>query len=245
MAQLNQRLIIHLTTTIKNIRYVIGTLRFQKKKEFSYFFLDSRSSVNNVLDCDSKKMVSPLEHITWHSDSVHIKRKDNSVVDKYLYEDIPLCFDTPIITPLYVESIYFENNSCLTPSSDFTAWKGSKCQEVLVLDSSKGFSMIFILVPALDSTESILLGFQFKNNPQDSSRICRLADLVDINHRAGRINLWEGWDMLVIVSPFLCTLLSPVHIQLNQSLRLINYKRVQSALTDLMNQANRLISKEL
>jgi hypothetical protein len=121
--------------------------------------------------------------------------------------------------------------------SDFTPWAGSQSQEILSMNSSKGFSMVFVLVPASMPTDLMLTGVQFEEMSIGLSRIPQLADLLDTNHRAGRIKLWENWDMVIIVSSFLSRILSPIPEQIKPAFRSFNYKNVSAGLTDLMTQA--------
>lgn len=233
----NSRSIIHLTAKMNGISYVIGTLAFNNR-EISYFFVDKRKLSQKFLNCDNGKMNSPLEHITWHSNRVHIKRKNGVIAEEIYYQYGPFISERPIITPFYVESIYFNDTPCLVQLSEFDSWQGSQSQEVLAIDNSKGFSMIFILVPASESTHSILTGIQREEFSNVLSRKPQLADLLDENHRAGRINTpWENWDMLVVMSSFLSTIRSPIPDHVKPAYRTLNYKDVRAALTDLTAQA--------
>jgi hypothetical protein len=82
----NLRPIVHLSARIQGISYIIGTLRFQKDMEFSYFIDDKRYLANKISNLDTDEMTSPLEHITWHTNKVHIKRKDNAEIEAFEYQ---------------------------------------------------------------------------------------------------------------------------------------------------------------
>lgn len=231
------RPILHLIAKINGISYVIGTLRFQKDMEFSYFMVDNRYLVDKVLDLDTGEMTSPFEHITWHRQRVHIKRKDNTEIEAFEYQHGQLIADQSLITPLYVESIYMNKTPCLIKKSEFTRWNGSQICEVLSIESSKGFSMVFILVPSSIPTPSILLGVQIAEGFNNLQKKNSLATLLDINHRTSRITLWENWDMLVLITPFLSQTVSPIPASIDPGCRSFNYKNVAAALTNLVKQA--------
>lgn len=152
------------------------------------------------------------------------------------YSNGPLITDNPIVTPIYVESIYFNDQPDLIKFSDFVPFKNSYSQEILRADFSQEFSMIFLLVPDSDSTHLILTGLQFEGIPGQLSRNAKLGDLLDPHHGVGRVKLWENWDMLIITTPFVCRISSPVPRPIKSAFRLLNYKNVSYALTDLIMQ---------
>lgn len=152
-----QKKILNLLVTIGGIQYVLGTLRFNTE-EFSYFFTYPSDSPEVHLNCDTDEHTSRLEHITWHNGRIHIKRKDNVAVAAMHYSG-SLLTDPPVLTPLYIESFYFNNVPCLIKTKEFIPWKGSLSQEILSLDVSEGFSLVFLLVPSKYSTYQILKGF--------------------------------------------------------------------------------------
>jgi hypothetical protein len=232
-----QKKILNLSVTIDEVQYVLGTLRFNAG-EFSYFFTYPSDSPEIHLNCDTGEHTSRLEHITWHDGRIHIKRKDNVAVEVIHYPG-PLLTTPPVLTPLYVESFYFNKIPCLVEKNEFTPWNGSVSQEVLSLDASTGFSLVFFLAPSTDSTPQILMGLQFADIPKDLSYAPSLADLCDLKHRAGRIKVWENWDVIVVATRFVQSTLSPIPSAIGPC-RLPNYRNVPAALTDLMLQANGL-----
>jgi len=231
-----QRKILNLLANIGGTQYVLGTLRFNAD-EFSYFFSYPSDSPELHLNCDTGEQTSRLEHVTWHNGQIHIKRKDNVAVEIIKFPG-PLLSEIPILTPLYVESFYFKDVPCLLDSKDFTPWSGSVSQEILSLDASEGFSLIFLLAPSKDPTPIILMGLQFADPPEGLSYAPSLADLCNLKHRPGRITVWEGWDVVVIITPFVQSTLSPIPSAIGPC-RLPNYRNVPAALTDLMLQARR------
>jgi hypothetical protein len=50
--------------------------------------------------------------------------------------------------------------------------------------------------------------------------------------------MWENWDVLVIPTRYKCRIKSEVPKVLEEGFRLLNYRNTQSALSDLMLQAN-------
>lgn len=232
-----QRKILNLSVTIDGVQYILGTLRFNAG-EFSYFFTYPSDSPEIHLNCDTGEHTSRLEHITWHDGRIHIKRKDNVAVE-IIHFSGPLLPTPPILTPLYVESFYFKDIPCLVDAKEFTPWSGSASQEILSLDNSEGFSLVFLLAPSNDPTPKILMGLQFADIPKGLSYAPSLADLCNPEHRPGRIAVWENWDVIVVVTPFVQNTLSPIPSAIG-ACRLPNYRNVPAALTDLMLQANGL-----
>jgi hypothetical protein len=230
-----------------NTTYVLGTLSFNSaKEECSYHFTYPEDSSKVHFNCDTGKLTARLDHITWHKNIVHIKRGDDVAVERMTLSQGPLFCSQPVITPIYVESLYFVSNKpCLKEIHQFRAWKGSQTQQVLNLNQSHGFTILFILVPAKADTASILVGTQFRDMPKNMAYPPCLVDLCDMNHRPGRIQLWNGWDFLVVTSPLTCRILSPIPPILGNSYRLPNYQNVPAALTDLLMQANNLTKEDV
>ncbi len=230
-----KRPILHLIVSIKNQPYTLGTLRFNKG-EFSYFFTYPGDSPQDHFNCDSKELTPRLDHITWHKNRVHIKRRDGVAVDPIYYEGGPLLAHPPRITPLFVESVYLGSDPCLIKNEEFPLWDGSQAQELLHLDSSSGFSMIFILMPS-QTPAHVLVGLQFKDIPKGHLYSPCLADLLDQNHKPVRIQVWEDWDLIVMTTRFLRTLSSPIPHEIGGNFRLPDYKKPPAALTDLLLQS--------
>lgn len=236
----------HLTVSIDDTSYILGTLSFNRvKEEFSYHFTFPQDAPNEHFNCDIEEYTSRVDHITWHKNIIHIKRGDNVPIERVYLKQGPLFCEVPVITPLYVESHYFHSTEpCLKKDCDFSRWKGSQSQQVLKLNSSTSFSILFFLIPANIDTPSILVGTQFMEIPGNLGFPPCLKDLCDINHRPGRIQLWNGWDFLVVTSPLKCSILSPVPPILGNSYRLPNYQNVPAAMTDLLMQANNLTKED-
>ncbi len=169
---------------------------------------------------------------------MHIKRRDDVAVE---HIDLgPLFCDQPVVTPLYVESIYFNNRPCLQEIEHFYGWNSSQTQEILNLEESSGFSVMFILVPSSTKMEDLLLGLQFLELPEGMNYPPCFVDLCNETHRAGRIILWGGWDLIILTSPYTSRIKSVIPKELGDSYRLPNYKNVPAAVTDLLMQANDL-----
>ena len=199
------------------------------KEECSYHFTHPHDAPALHWDCDTRKHTARFEHITWHKNIAQIKREDNAAIERVTFLQGPLFSATPEITPIYVESLYFQDNKpCLREVSQFKPWKGSLSQQVLSLNSSLGFSILFLLVPSGIDTRSVLVGTQFLEMPEGLDRPPCLGDLCDVDHRPGRIRLWKDWDFLVVPSQFKCRILSPLPPILGDSFRLPNYQNVQA-----------------
>ncbi|WP_068468938.1 hypothetical protein [Candidatus Protochlamydia phocaeensis] len=233
---------IKLTITLSKKTYILGILSFNvKKEEFSYHFTYPSDVPLNHFNCDTGLKTARFDHITWHKSSVHIKRLDDVAIERIDLNQGPLFCDKPIITPLYLESIYFNNNSpCLQELGHLQGWKSSQIQEILNVGESSGFSVMFILVPSSTKMEDFLLGLQFLELPEGMNYPPCFVDLCNETHRAGRIILWSGWDLIILTSPYTCRIKSIIPKELGDSYRLPNYKNVPAAVTDLLMQANDL-----
>lgn len=233
---------IKLNVTFSEKTYVLGILSFNtKKQEFSYHFTYPTKAPINHFNCDTGLYTARFDHITWHKNNVHIKRRDDVAIERIGLNPGPLFCDKSFITPLYVESIYFNNNCpCLQEEEHFYGWKSSQTQQILNLKESLGFSVMFILVPSLTKMEDLLLGLQFLDLPKGMSYPPSLVDLCNEAHRGGRIILWSGWDLIILTSPYTCKIITEIPKELGVSYRLPNYKNVSAAITDLLMQANDL-----
>jgi hypothetical protein len=232
-----QRPIANLLVTIAGVQYVLGTLRFNAG-ELSYFFTYPKNSPDNQLYYETGESTPQLEHITWHDERIHIKRKDNVAIEVIDYAG-PLLITPPVLTPLYVESLYFniDEEPCLRRADEFTPWKGSVSQEILSIDRSTGFSLILLLAPSKETTSKVLMRLQFQDPIRQFPFTLHLADVCDSKHRPGRLQVWNDWDIIVITTPFVQKTLSPIPPSLG-SCRLPNYRNIPAALTDLVCQAN-------
>jgi len=239
--------IVHLNVTLANTTYVLGTLSFKATEdECSYHFMYPKDAPEIHTYCDTGEHTGRLDHITWHKDCVHIKRIDRIAIERIDLSSAPLFSCEPVITPIYVESLYFvANKPCLREAHNFKTFQGSQSQEILNLNQSDGFSIIFMLIPAKMDTPSVLMGMQFAETPKHLCSPPCLADVCDMNHLPGRIQLWNGWALLVIASPLRCRILSPVPAILGNSYRLPNYGNVQASLTDLIMQATNLTKQNV
>lgn len=244
--EINKPSVVHLTISVAETTYVLGTLSFNSlKEEFSYHFTYPEESSKIHFNNDTGELTARLDHITWHRDVAHIKRVDNVAIERIALSQGPLFCKDPTITPIYVESLYFAASApCLREADQFKMWQGSQAQKVLSLNNSEGFSIVFMLVPAKIDNASLLVRTQFKEVPKNGDFPPCLLDLCDMNHQPGRIQLWNGWDLLVITSPLKCRILSPIPPVLGNSYRLPNYQNVPAALTDLLLQANNLTKED-
>ncbi len=230
------RPIIHLLVKIGSISYILGTLRFNRK-ELSYFLIDPRQPPSKHLYLENSEMTAPLEHITWHTNRIHIKRQDGIELDPIELSE-PLLCEPPILTPLYVESLYFDNTPPLVTADQFCPWKGAATQKILTIDSLDKFSIIFILTPENHPTPWVLSNLALQIPREKEFVPCAVATLCTQRHRPGRIKIWEGWDMIVLTTPYAQCTSSPVNPRLGTKYRIPNYKNVLASLSDLVNQAS-------
>lgn len=108
-------------------------------------------------NCDTDEYIARFDHITWHRNNVHIKRGDDVPIEHCELEQGPLFCSKPIVTPFYVESLYFSGSSpCVQEIEHFKGWKTSQTQEVLRLEESIGFSIMFVLVPSSTKMADLL-----------------------------------------------------------------------------------------
>lgn len=223
---------MNLTAKIAGKEYVLGTLSFNTvKEEFSYHFSYPKDAPEKHFDCDTGQQTARFDHITWHQKIVHIKRGDGVPIERIELTQGPLFCEKPIITPLYVESLYFSNSEpCLRQMDHFKAWKDSQTQEILHVEESKGFSVIYVLVPSIMTTTELLLGMQFLEVPEGMGYSPCFLDLCSETHRPGRIKLWNNWDFIVLTSPYTCRIQSELPKEIGNSYRLPNYKNVPQQL---------------
>lgn len=104
----NKPTVYHLEVSIKKESYIVASLSFNKRKgELSYHFHHSFDSPQKHFFCDSGECADRKDHITFHEKEVHTTdNKEPS--DAITYENGPLLIDPPILTPLFIESIYLQ-----------------------------------------------------------------------------------------------------------------------------------------
>ncbi|MBP6869805.1 hypothetical protein KBC04_02905 [Candidatus Babeliales bacterium] len=246
--------VMHFVVTIHDISYILGSLSINnKKREFSYHFTYPLDSPDYHLNYNSNERTLRMDHITWHADRNQIRLK-KPAQGKYpepispmnrkfiLHQDKGL--NTPI-EPFYVESIYFNNQKpCLLKQIDHAPWPNSKNQEILNIESSHGFSMILFLVSSSESTDSILQGYQLDYIPDGRFQALRLENLINKYHRAGRILLYDDWDILVVISPFLIAPSSRVPSIMQPAFRIFDFINPLNSLAQLMMVSNECSSQQ-
>lgn len=76
--KISKPLSIKITVMISGQSYVLGVLSFNTaKEEFSYHFTYPSDSPKDHFNYDTGKYTARLDHITWHQNHIHIKRKDD------------------------------------------------------------------------------------------------------------------------------------------------------------------------
>ena len=107
----NKPSFVHLMILINQVDYVLGTLSFNPtKEECSYHLSHPHDAPALHLNCDTGEHTARFEHITWHKNIAHIKREDDIAIERVIILQGPLFCRPPVITPIYVESLYFQNN---------------------------------------------------------------------------------------------------------------------------------------
>lgn len=234
--------LIDLTIAILSKKYILGTLSFNiRKKELCYLLTYPKESSESHLNCNTGEFTARLDHITWHQKCVHIKRLDGVSIDRIQFSHPPLFSNTPVIKPIYVESHYFQTIPCLKELTCLKQRENRQSQEILCLKQPIGFSILFVLIPSKLSTTDFLLGWQFPNKPKGMDVFPCLVDICKENYPPGRVLLWDGWDLLILTSPYQCCICSSIPDGIGDSYRLPNYKNPNSAIIDLLMQANGLV----
>ena len=74
---------LKLNITLSGKTYVLGILSFNtKKEEFSYHFTYPSNAPINHFNCDTGLYTARFDHITWHQNNAHIKRRDDGKSSK-------------------------------------------------------------------------------------------------------------------------------------------------------------------
>jgi hypothetical protein len=87
-----------LIVTISGKAYVLGILSFNiLKEEFSYHFTYPADAPVNHFNCDTGEYTARFDHITWHRNNVHIKRRDDVPIERFELEQGPLFCSKPVV----------------------------------------------------------------------------------------------------------------------------------------------------
>lgn len=234
----NKPEVVHLEVSIDEQKYVLASLSFnKKKKECSYHFLHSASSPKEHFFCETGKYANRKDHITWHDKSVHTTDNEKTT-DEITYQNGPFLPNIPILTPLFVESVYLEKDPSILRKKEQLNQKSSASHvRVLNLKAPKNFSIVVLLVPSEMGSANALFGLQFLDTPKGFVRPPLLGDLWDIQNPLIPIrDIWKGWEILIFATSYTRTLLSNPPSEIGLSFRLPDYQNVPAALTDLLLQ---------
>jgi len=240
--------IVHLEVSVKGVKYALATLSFNlDNPQMSYHFHYPEYAPEKHLYCETGQSLGRLDHITWHKNEVHIRRR-NKVVEEVEYADGTFLENPPRITPLLLDSIFIEENEMiLRRLSNEKLWPNqeSVSKTILELDAPKSFSVLFLLVPKSLGILSAL-AFQFEKTPDNFIRSPMLADLWNLNHPFTIIReIWEGWELLILPSLYVRTMTASIPAELGKCYRMPDYKRVDAALTNLLLQTNEALHREM
>lgn len=242
----NKPEVVHLEVSIEGQTYILASLSFNKKKrECSYHFLHSASSPKEHLFCETGKYTDRKDHITWHDKLVHTTDNEKAT-DEITYQNGPLIPSMPVLTPLFVESVYLEKDpSILREKKQLTQKSSASHVRILNLQTPKNFSVVVLLVPAAMGSANALFGLQFLDTPEGFVRPPLLADLWDVQNPLIPIrDIWEGWEILIFATSYTRTLLSNPPPEIGLSFRLPDYQNIPAALTDLLLQTQTMQYRE-
>lgn len=189
---------IHLHILINGQEFLLGTLSFNvSKEELSYYFAYPVESLPKHKNLNSNQLGPRLEHITWHSKGVHIKRVG---IKGYRRDSIGQLEQTffPIskqVKPILVQSFYLNGGEShlLCKIQDFKKWLDAQIQIIAkYAQSVEQFSLMLLLIPA----DYLVEDCWFMVNPEKV--IFKLDQLSIV---IGRIQVFEEWDILAVVSP--------------------------------------------
>lgn len=242
----NKPEVFHLEVSIGEQTYILASLSFNKnKRECSYHFLHSASSPKEHLFCETGKRADRKDHITWHTELVHTT-DNKKATDEIIYQNGPLIPNIPILTPLFVESVYLEKDpSILREKEELNQKSGASHVRVLNLKTPKNFSIVVLLVPSAMGSAHALFGLQCLDIPEGFARPPLLADLWDIQNPLIPIrDIWEGWEILIFATFYTRTLLSNPPTEIGVSFRLPDYQNTSAALTNLLLQTQPMQYRE-
>lgn len=181
--------IVNLKISIAQVEYVVGFLSINHKQEIFYNlrYPDSlNGSSYQVLNLQTNKYESVIDHISWHDKVVNIKHRDNS---RYQYSNDLLPKDNDL-KPIFVECFYeFEALYLACLSTDFKRQNSPFMDDQLIakLDKYQNFSLVFFLIPknfefnhCYVTSDSLKLHIGFNQIFTDAGKIVGRFDNFDV-----------------------------------------------------------------
>ncbi|MDR3646310.1 MAG: hypothetical protein P4L22_02080 [Candidatus Babeliales bacterium] len=214
--------LIYLNVLIATQTYSLGMLSIKTyKNELSYHFHYPLESSLLSLDINRNSLEFRSEHITWHKSVINFKRYNDSRIHQFKSNFLPLPNDIKIIL---VESFYLykKSNHLLALFKDLKIINPSQTQLITKIETAIDFSLIFILIPK---------NFNFENYSINLSNSKLLFKFDQIFTSIGRINAFDGFDLLVCISPYVPNILNT---KVNTQQRLINFEKPLSTLEDII-----------
>lgn len=191
---------MHIKIGIGSELYVLGTLSFNHSKcEICYHFHHSETSPKKLYDINSNYFVDPPIHITWHRKRVHI-RTESGILYFVEYPNGDIFPSNLEVRPLLVEGITLNNTTVLLRREDaFENWKNADEYLQLQLPEVSNFSLVLMLVPFDWTTSNVFLYSHLSGKQNEKVPLWYLRNE---KHEIGRINLFDGWDLCILTSPY-------------------------------------------
>lgn len=166
----NKPIVYHLEVLIQNESYIAASLSFNKRKgELSYHFHHSSDSPQKHFFCDSEQYANRKDHITFHEKKVHTT-DNQKPSDGIAYENGPLLIDPPILTPLFIESIYLQKDASILRKKSELQNKEGLFVKILESNEVQNFSVLALLVPSIMGSATALFGLQFLDIPEGHAK---------------------------------------------------------------------------
>lgn len=238
-------IILHLEIVIKREKYIVASLSFNKEKEeLSYHWHHAIDSPKKHLFCISGEHINRQDHLTFHKKNIHITDGKKSSEDVF-YSDGTLLSNPPMLTPLFVDSVYLQEPASLICGAKDLKHKQGRFVRILERKEVQNFSLVCLLVPSVIGSARALCGCQFLNIPEGFIRSPVLIDLWD--PRDGLVpirGIWDQWEILVFATSYTRRIDSPISLEIGSNFRMPDYKRPDAALTNLLLQTKPLQLKE-
>ncbi len=224
---------LHLKAYIGSELFVLGTLSFNaQEREFSYYFHFSEDAPAKQLNLERGILTDPIHHITWHKSNMHI-RTESEKLHIVKYPSKSLFPQQKTVKPIYVEGFYI-NDDLLFLRRDASWPNWSNSNEVLIINSNQmcNFSLIFLLVPSdWETPDLISRSYIMLKNGDEVPLLSIFTEVPQI----GRIDIGNGWSVLVTSSPY-TRKLQGVLPNVGSSYRLPDFESPTDSLASMVEQ---------